>query len=73
MQPGQTSDLVKSQFGYHIIKVVEKKAAATRSLADVRQQLSDQLAFETAQVSSRRNGSTNAEESVSLTAVTSFS
>jgi peptidyl-prolyl cis-trans isomerase D len=49
MQPGQISDLVKTQYGYHIIKVVDKKAAATRSLAEVRQQISDQLAYERAQ------------------------
>src|SRR5437588_2020659 len=49
MQPGQISDLVKTQFGYHIIKLVDKKAATTRTLADVRQQITDQLAYERAQ------------------------
>jgi len=49
MQPGQISDLVKTQYGYHIIKLVDKKAAATRTLAEVRQQISDQLAYEKAQ------------------------
>ncbi|MFY9580653.1 MAG: peptidyl-prolyl cis-trans isomerase, partial [Gaiellaceae bacterium] len=49
MQPGQISDLVKTQYGYHIIKLVDKKTAATRPLAEVRQQLSDQLAYERAQ------------------------
>ena len=49
MQPGQISDLVKTQYGYHIIKLVDKKSAATRSLAEVRQQLTDQLAYERAQ------------------------
>ena len=49
MQPGQISDLVKTQYGYHIIKLVDKKSAATRPLAEVRQQLSDQLAYERAQ------------------------
>jgi peptidyl-prolyl cis-trans isomerase D len=49
MQPGQISDLVKTQYGYHIIKLVDKKAATTRTLADVRQQIMDQLSFERAQ------------------------
>src|SRR5437867_949279 len=49
MQPGQISDLVKTQYGYHIIKLVDKKSAATRPLAEVRQQLGEQLAYERAQ------------------------
>jgi peptidyl-prolyl cis-trans isomerase D len=49
MQPGQISDLVKTQYGYHIIKLVDKKAATTRQLAEVRQQLTDQLAYQRAQ------------------------
>jgi peptidyl-prolyl cis-trans isomerase D len=49
MTPGQISDLVKTQYGYHIIKLMDKKAAATRSMAEVRQQISDQLSYERAQ------------------------
>ena len=49
LQPGQISDLVKSQFGYHVIKVTDKKAGNTRTLAEMRQQLTDQLSFERAQ------------------------
>jgi peptidyl-prolyl cis-trans isomerase D len=49
MQPGQISELVKTQYGYHVIKLVDKKNAATRPLAEVRQQLNDQLAYERAQ------------------------
>src|SRR5436190_3683271 len=49
MQPNQISDLVKTQYGYHIIKLVDKKAATTRTLAEVRQQIGDQLAYEKAQ------------------------
>ena len=46
LQPGQVSDLVKSQFGFHIIKVVDKKPATTRSIEEVKPQIEDQLKFE---------------------------
>jgi len=49
MQPGTISDVVKTQYGYHIIKLVDKKTATTRGLAEVRQQLNDQLAYQRAQ------------------------
>ena len=40
---------MKTQFGFHIIKVVDKKAAATRTLDEVRPQIADQLAVGAAQ------------------------
>jgi peptidyl-prolyl cis-trans isomerase D len=43
MNAGETSDLVKSQFGFHIIRVVDKKAGATKTLDEVRQQITDVL------------------------------
>ena len=43
MTVGQTSELVKSQFGFHIIKVTDKKPAVTRPLDEVRPQIEDQL------------------------------
>jgi len=49
MEPGQISDLIKTQYGYHIIKLTDKKPATTKPFEEVRQQIADQLAVERAQ------------------------
>ena len=36
LNPGQTSGLVKSQFGYHIIQTEQKQAAGVKPLAEVK-------------------------------------
>jgi peptidyl-prolyl cis-trans isomerase D len=48
MQPGQISDLVKSQFGFHIIKVIDKRPGSSRTLDEVRTQIQDQLSLQQA-------------------------
>jgi len=49
LEPGAMSDLVKTSFGFHIIKVADKKPATTRTLDQVRAQITEQLAMEKAQ------------------------
>jgi peptidyl-prolyl cis-trans isomerase D len=51
---GQLSDLVKSNYGYHIIKVVDRKPASTKTLAEVRSQIEDQLKYEQAQAAASK-------------------
>ena len=41
-KPGQLSAVVKSQFGYHVIKLIEKKPARIQSLDEVRPELEKQ-------------------------------
>ena len=43
LQPDQVSDIVRSQFGFHLIKLTDRKAAVTRPFEEVRAQLEEQL------------------------------
>ena len=36
LQPGQTSDVIKTQFGYHILQVEERQTAHTKPLSEVK-------------------------------------
>ena len=54
LNPGQTTDLVKSEFGFHIIRLVDKKAASTRPLEEVKAQVEDRIRFEKASAEASR-------------------
>ena len=43
MKPGEVSDVVETRFGYHLIKVEDKKSAGTVSYTEVKGQLDDHL------------------------------
>ena len=54
LQPGQVSDAFKTSFGYHVVKLTEKRPATTRTLAEVQPQIEDQLKWQRAQDEAQR-------------------
>lgn len=48
LKPGEISGLVKTQYGYHIIKMEDRKPATTKSLAEVQGAIQDQLSSQQA-------------------------
>jgi len=54
LKPGQISDIVKTNFGLHIIKTTDHKPEAKRPLEEVKAQIEDQLKWERAQNEAQR-------------------
>jgi peptidyl-prolyl cis-trans isomerase D len=48
LETGQISDIVQTQYGFHIIKVTDKKPAITRPLDEARAEIEDQLKWQRA-------------------------
>lgn len=56
LKPGQVSDLVKTTFGYHIIKVVDSQPETVRPVAEVKPEIIEQLKWQKAQQQAEQIG-----------------
>ncbi|MEP7118781.1 MAG: peptidyl-prolyl cis-trans isomerase, partial [Acidobacteriota bacterium] len=56
MKAGEISDLVKTTFGFHIIKVVDSQPETSRPIAEVKSELVDQLKWQKAQQVAEEQG-----------------
>ena len=56
LKSGEVSDLVKTTFGFHIIKVIESQPETTRPLAEVTPEIVDQLKWQKAQQQAEQDG-----------------
>jgi peptidyl-prolyl cis-trans isomerase D len=54
LEPNTVSDLVKTQFGYHIIKVTAKQSASSSTAEQVRPQIEDAIKWERANKEAER-------------------
>jgi peptidyl-prolyl cis-trans isomerase D len=54
MKNGEISDLVKTAFGFHIIKMVDNQPESTRPLAEVRTEIEEQLKWQKAQAEAEK-------------------
>lgn len=54
LEPGAVSDAFKTSFGYHVVKVSDKRAATSRPLEEARGQIEDQIKWQRAQDEAQR-------------------
>jgi peptidyl-prolyl cis-trans isomerase D len=54
LEPGQVSDAFKTSFGYHVVKLAEKRAATKQPLEQVRAAIEDQIKWQRAQDEAQR-------------------